>query len=434
MVGEGCESGTDCANGEGREKMGRNAQADGKRGRAVAPPPLAGGSGDLIIAAPRIQPVVVGIALSLITGGAVAVVANGSGRLGLLFLLGLLLGLTLYHAAFGFTSVYRKLFTQRAVSGILAQLLMLGVATLLFAPVLAAGSFLGRGVVGAVAPAGVSVFIGAFLFGLGMQLVGGCGSGTLYTMGGGSTRMVLALLSLCVGSFWASLHMWWWVSLPSLSVASLAELLGWPLAVAVQLLVFLGIALAAWRWGKGRGGRREKPKPGGWRRLLVGPWPLIAGALALAGLNFLTLLIAGHPWTITWAFTLWGAKGAALLGWDPTQSPFWGGGFPRAALESGVLSDATSVMNIAIILGALLAAALAGRFAPTYRIPLPSLAAALLGGLLMGYGARIAYGCNIGAFFSGIASTSLHGWLWIIAALAGTVVGLRLRPLFGLGR
>ena len=53
---------------------------------------------------------------------------------------------------------------------------------------------------------------------------------------------------------------------------------------------------------------------------------------------------------------------------------------------------------------------------------------AVVGGLSMGYGARLAYGCNIGAFFSGVASTSLHGWVWILAAIPGNIVGLRLRP------
>ena len=62
-----------------------------------------------------------------------------------------------------------------------------------------------------------------------------------------------------------------------------------------------------------------------------------------------------------------------------------------------------------------------------------SLVAAVIGGLLLGYGARIAYGCNIGAYFSGIASGSLHGWLWLVAAFAGNIVGTRLRPWFGLG-
>jgi hypothetical protein len=42
------------------------------------------------------------------------------------------------------------------------------------------------------------------------------------------------------------------------------------------------------------------------------------------------------------------------------------------------------------------------------------------------------YGGNIGAYFSGIASSSLHGWLWFAAALVGSVVGTRMRPLCGL--
>ena len=89
-------------------------------------------------------------------------------------------------------------------------------------------------------------------------------------------------------------------------------------------------------------------------------------------------------------------------------------------------------MNIGILLGALTAASLAGRVAPNFRVPAASLAAAILGGLMMGYGARLAYGCNIGAFFSGVASGSLHGWVWILCAVFGNLIGVRLRPLFRL--
>jgi len=113
-------------------------------------------------------------------------------------------------------------------------------------------------------------------------------------------------------------------------------------------------------------------------------------------------------------------------------SAFWQAGFAHAALGRSVFADNVSLMNFGIIGGALTAAGLAGRFAPTVRIPPRALLAALLGGLLMGYGARLAYGCNIGPFFSGIASFSVHGWLWIACALAGTWLGLHLRPLFGL--
>jgi uncharacterized membrane protein YedE/YeeE len=50
----------------------------------------------------------------------------------------------------------------------------------------------------------------------------------------------------------------------------------------------------------------------------------------------------------------------------------------------------------------------------------------------MGYGARLAYGCNIGALLGGTMSGSLHGWVWLAAALAGMWLGVKLRPKFGL--
>ena len=97
-----------------------------------------------------------------------------------------------------------------------------------------------------------------------------------------------------------------------------------------------------------------------------------------------------------------------------------------------MFGDITSVMNFGIVLGALMAAGLAGRFALVWRVPARSLIAAIIGGVLLGYGARIAYGCNIGAYFSGVSSTSVHGWAWFVAAFVGSAFGTRLRPVFGL--
>jgi hypothetical protein len=165
-----------------------------------------------------------------------------------------------------------------------------------------------------------------------------------------------------------------------------------------------------------------------------GPWPLAWGAAALALLNAATLVVAGHPWAITWGYTLWGAKAASALGWMPAAGDLWSAGYFRTALAASPLADTVSTMNVGILVGALLAVGLAGGFSPGWRVPPRSLAAAALGGLLLGYGARIAFGCNIGAFVSGIGSTSLHGWLWILCALPGNWVGLKLRPLFGLTR
>ncbi|MDQ7016343.1 MAG: YeeE/YedE family protein [Gammaproteobacteria bacterium] len=349
------------------------------------------------------------------------------GRLLMLFAVALLMGLTLYHATFGFASAYRQLLLRGRVRGVMAHLLMLALATLLFAPILANGSVFDHGVTGANAPVALQVAVGALLFGIGMQLGNGCASGTLYAVGGGSPRMLLTLVSFVAGSFWASLHLGWWQALPSLGVVTLGDELGWPLAVAVQLSL-----LALIGWGLFRWGRQEPESEKKSDHFLSGPWPLLIGALLLALLNFAVLLIAGHPWSITWGFSLWGAKAAMLLGWQPWSSGFWLGGFQQAALERSLLLDETSLMNLGILLGAFLAAVMALRFKPSFVIEGRSLLAALIGGLLMGYGARIGFGCNIGAFFSGIASTSLHGWLWIVFALPGCWLGIQLRPRFGL--
>ncbi|MBI4988850.1 MAG: YeeE/YedE family protein [Rhodocyclales bacterium] len=335
-----------------------------------------------------------------------------------LVVVGLLLGATLYRFAFGFAYAYRRLIVAGDTRGLRAQLPMLALATLLFAPLLAAGEFLGQPLAGAVAPLGAQVAAGAFLFGIGMQLAGGCGSGTLYTAAGGSPRMLAVLAAFCAGSFWASLHMGWWQALPEAGEIALGETLGWDVAAVLQALTLAAAWLALRRWDSGRGGARIDP--------------LLVGGLLLALLNFATLALAGHPWTITWAFALWGAKTAALAGWQPAGDAFWSAPFQSGALSASVFEDITSLMDFAILLGAATVAAASNRFAPQWRIPLRSLAAAVLGGLLMGYGARIAFGCNIGAFFSGVASTSLHGWLWFAAALAGSWLGVRLRPRFGL--
>jgi len=273
--------------------------------------------------------------------------------------------------------------------------------------------------------------VGAFLFGVGMQLGGGCASGTLFAVGGGSTRTAVTLAAFIAGSTIATLHAPWWYGLPNLGGISLARELGMVPALALQLAIFAAIVLATWVWERHIGLQRPARAT---TRFLRGPWPLVWGAVGLAALNIATLALAGHPWSITFAFSLWGAKILALGGVDVAGWTFWTWPYPGRALTASVFADTTSVMNMGIVLGALLAAGLAGRFAPERRVALRPLAAALLGGLLLGYGARLAFGCNIGAYFSGVASGSLHGWLWLIAALAGNWAGIRLRPFFALPR
>lgn len=384
---------------------------------------------------PSINTSVVMIGLAALIAGAVALAMAYSWRQGALFVLGGGLGLVLYHALFGFTSAWRVLIADGRGAGLRAQMLMLAVAVTLFFPALAHGSLFGQAVHGEYGAVGVSVLVGAFLFGIGMQLGGGCASGTLYTAGGGNTRMLVTLAAFIIGSAVGALHLPWWSAQPNIGSISLIDVFGWAPALAISLAVFAAIAAATRLIEKRKHGsllRGSEPSHRGWRRALQGPWPLLAGAIALAIGNFATLWLAGRPWGVTSAFALWGSKLFALAGSDVASWGYWQVPARAASLHQSVFADITSVMDFGIVLGALVAAGLAGKFAPSWHIPLRSLFAAVVGGLLLGYGARLAYGCNIGAYFSGIASGSLHGWLWLIAAFAGSILGTRLRPLFGL--
>ena len=384
-------------------------------------------------APPQPQWIVAALALAALAVGALWVTSATTLRLAALFLTGAALGVALYHAAFGFTGAWRTAWLTGRSGAVRAQLVMLALAVALFFPMLDAGSVLGQPVRGFVFPAGVEVALGAFLFGIGMQLGGGCASGTLYASGGGDARSVVTLFFFVVGMTLGAWDVDRWAALPALPPISLPDTLGlWP-ALGANLLVFATIAYGLSRRERRLTGQVEPLFTRPAARLLTGPWALAWAALALAGLNALTLVLAGRPWGITQAFATWGSRGAEALGLaDPVFWPYWEDPTRIDLLHRPLVQDATHLMNLGLVLGAFLAAGLAGKFAPSLRIGLRPLLAAVLGGLLLGYGARMAFGCNISALFSGIASGSVHGWVWVLAALPGNWLGVKLRPLFGL--
>jgi hypothetical protein len=161
------------------------------------------------------------------------------------------------------------------------------------------------------------------------------------------------------------------------------------------------------------------------------------GSIVLAILSFLSLILLTRPWVISLAFPFWGTKLAPVFGadYDFEFWDYWGISVNESMLQLGLLEDVTSLMNIAFILGAtwaqisLIKSALKKSKTSIKAIPkqLYLSALTLLGGFLMGYGAVIGLGCNIGGFIAAVLSGSVHGWAWIFTALLGTLVGVQLR-------
>ena len=353
---------------------------------------------------------------SLIAAAALAVaavtVAAGL-RFGLLLAVGLGFGLILEGLRFGFAGPWRAMILNRNPTGILAQLLAIGLVSIVALPLLE----LRQGeLTGAAAPIGWAMVAGAFCFGIAMQVVLACGSGTLVNAGSGNLVSLLALPFFAIGSFLGSYHLFWWTGLGSVPAVNLTGLTG-------LLATLAGLAAAAclllWR---------AAPEH---RRL---PRRLIIAAVILAGLALLNLIVAGQPWGVVYGLGLWVAKGAGAIGADLSASTYWAAQSSAERVKNSILTDYTSLTNIGIISGAFIVTAWR-RGGLSQRIPaLPMRAwiSAMAAGLVLGYCARLAFGCNVGAFFSGISTGSAHGWVWFAAAFCGAFIGVRLRPILGL--
>ncbi len=376
-----------------------------------------------------------------VAAGAVAVAllvvvqAQHGTRNAVLLALGLGLGVALFHARFGFTSGWRQLVAVGNGAGVRAHSLLLGTAATLGLLLLASGSGLfGTTPAGVQGPLGLGLVVGSFLFGVGMQLGGACASGTLFAVGSGQSSILVTLVGFVVGSV---LYTWQYDlvdDLPAWDPIVLQDHVGYLGAWAITIA-----ALGAIVWGTRVVQARRNPPPTsppptarGAVRVVRGSWSPYVGAVVLAVLAAGVLWVSGGIWGITSAFALWGAKLLQLVGAHPETWAYWQRPGASAQLSGSVLADKTSLTNIGIVVGAALAATLAGSYSLRHRFVTRQVVASLLGGILLGVGARLANGCNIGAYLGGISTGSLSGWIWGAVALGGTWVGLRLRPFFGL--
>jgi uncharacterized membrane protein YedE/YeeE len=337
-------------------------------------------------------------------------------RQAVLFLVGIGMGGVLAGWRFGFTTGWRKLIEQRDASGVVAQIVLLLLAAALSMPLLAAfPGDLGA----ALGPPSISLLVGAFVFGACMQIADGCGSGTLYKAGLGIPLNTVILPVFAIGSFLGSAQLEQWLRLGAIRPVGLVATFGAGEAFGITLLGLLAVGWLAVRWS-------DRSRPWLDRRLIV-------GAVLLAILAVLNLLIAGQPWGIVYGFGLWAAKVAAAAGvFDPGLNAFWSQPVNANSLTQSVFLDVTSITNIGILAGAFwIAAGKKGASSAPKPLTGSQWAVGIVAGFLLGYSSRLAFGCTIGAMVSGISTGSLHGWIWVPLAFCGSLIGVRVRRHFG---
>lgn len=145
--------------------------------------------------------------------------------------------------------------------------------------------------------------------------------------------------------------------------------------------------------------------------LFARPWPVWGAALLVAIANVF-LFAFDRPFTASDGVRNWGdwvLTGLGIARRSDLIAPW---------LYSG------SLLNLGVIAGALVAALLSREFA--LRVPpRGEIVKGALGGTLLGVGAMLALGCNIGGFFSAVSALSLSGLGMMVGLAAGAFLGIR---------
>ncbi len=369
-------------------------------------------------------------------------------RLPFLWAFGIAAGFTLQRSRFCFASAFRDLYlfgSGRIMKGILVAV---AVAALGFAVVMRNAvpfpSFGSLPPEAHILPVGVTTLLGGLLFGVGMVLAGGCISGSLFRSAEGYVGSWVAIGGAVVGlGAMSQTWNWWWSHAlgaePKLWLPALFNL-GYGGAVMLTLAGVLAAYLLVVWWEARSGVPTIKTTADAQpedtfaqrltataRRIFVKGWSPIVGGAVLGGLNI--LMYSVHmPWGLTgelsrWANSLMTSVGAAppvALGLSAI-----GGCAARASEATGFFSH-TFAVTVGLLAGALAAALFANEFKLRFPRTARRYYQSLAGGLLMGYGAGLAIGCTIGAFFSSIGSLSVSGWLFGAALFAGALLGTKL--------
>jgi uncharacterized membrane protein YedE/YeeE len=148
-----------------------------------------------------------------------------------------------------------------------------------------------------------------------------------------------------------------------------------------------------------------------YQTLFEHPWPVWPAAALVATLNVF-LFAFDRPLTASDGVRNWGDWVLTGLGvvTRPDLIVPW--------LYSG------SLVNLGVLVGAT-AAALLGREFAVRVAPVGELIKGGIGGVLMGLGAVLAFGCNIGGFFSALSALSLAGLGMMLGLGIGAWIGLR---------
>ncbi len=243
--------------------------------------------------------------------------------------------------------------------------------------------------------------IGGFIFGMGIVLAGGCGSGILYRVGEGNLAYVLAVCGFFFGIVLTRFGFMkpvfdsltnYQVFVGDEEVPTLYNIIGvnkWIIIAVVTIPIFYFVF---------RGKPFQKAKKGySWS--LVG---LLVGVIAVAAF---------------WASGYFTGRARGLSFTGPVREFFLGvffGDSKVAAAESTSILGITMSWSAFYVLTVPIGAYISGKFMKEVKLKVPpadELLKVMFGGFIMGVGAQLGGGCNIGHSLTGVSTLAVSSWV-----------------------
>lgn len=169
-----------------------------------------------------------------------------------------------------------------------------------------------------------------------------------------------------------------------------------------------------------------------WQRFkndfLIKFWNPVPAVIAAGVISAYYFGLTGTYWAVTGEFTRWGGEILQTLGVNVDD---WGY-YKIVGLNGTVLTRIDGLMILGMFAGCISAALWANNVKFRRTQNKIRIAQAIVGGILAGFGARLAMGCNLASFFTGIPQFSLHAWLFTLASAIGCYFGAKftLLPMF----
>lgn len=282
-----------------------------------------------------------------------------------------------------------------------------------------------------LSPVGWALVIGSFLFGLGMNLAMCCASGTFVRLGAGNAKTCIVFIFFIVGSTFGVINPLYnsYTKLPKTKK---------PVEMHWALTLFFILALYVLTLGVdvvkdkvltmkvkdadylffmnliGKSSRAEDKEA-------KSKWIGQIGYCVLLGLTMaMFYLSVGSMIGISGPFQIMGANILRIFGCKVNEWKVFNNKYP----ETNPFNMSMLNNDFFIFIGSFIASVMKGVFGKEQENTVFEWVKASIGGFLMGVGARLAYGCNIGSMTAGITANSLHGFIWMFCAAIGSLVSV----------